>query len=95
MCEKRDMLEVGQLYYQRLFSSEPIAGTNTDHLYSLIKNKLTKEETEITNHKIAKLEVETAMQSLGNNKSPGWDGLTPEFYKAFRDKLIPIFAKNI
>ena len=79
VCEERDMLKISQLYYQRLFSSETIDRTKTDHLYSLIKNKLTKEETQITENKIVKLEVETALQSLGNNKSPGRDGMTTEF----------------
>jgi len=80
-------------YIIRLFSSETIDRTKTDHLYSLIKNKLTQEETQITENRIVTLEVEKAIQSLGNNKSPGRDGMTTEFYKAFSDKLIPILMK--
>jgi len=81
ITDEKEMLEVTHSYYSKLFSSEPIDENKTDHLYSLIKNKLTKEETDMTNSKITTLEIEAAINSLGNNKSPGSDGLTLEFLK--------------
>ena len=35
-------------------------------------------------------EMDAVVGKLKNNKSPGWDGLTAEFYKYFWDDLKPI-----
>ena len=37
-------------------------------------------------------ELKTAISDMENNKSPGEDGLTAEFYKTFSDLLIPILV---
>ena len=40
-------------------------------------------------------EVETAIMHLKTSKSPGLDGLTPEFYKYFWPTLMPLFHQRI
>ena len=37
---------------------------------------------------IPKEQIKTAIRKLGNNKSPGPDGLPAEFYKLFEDIII-------
>ena len=55
---------------------------------------LNQEEIEIMNNPITNTEIETMIKNLPNNKSPGPDGFTREFYKTFREDLMPIFLKH-
>ena len=59
---------------------------------------LNKEEAESLNRSITPDEIETVIKKLPTHKSPGPDGFTGEFYRAFKGELIPIlqrvFQKN-
>ena len=52
--------------------------------------KLNQEEIEDINRPITSTEIKTVIRNLPANKSPGPDGFTAEFYKKFREELIPI-----
>ena len=55
--------------------------------------KLNEEEAESLNRSITPNEIEPVIKKLLTHKSPGPDGFTGEFYKAFKEELTPILHR--
>ena len=55
--------------------------------------KLNQEETESLNRLITTSEIKAVIKKLLANKSPGPDGFTGEFYKAFKEELTSILHR--
>ena len=59
--------------------------------YNLVK--LNEKEAENLNRPIPADEIEALIKKLPTHKTPGPDGFTGEFYKAFEEELTPIFHR--
>ena len=55
--------------------------------------KLNEEEAESLNRPITADEIEVVIEKLPAHKSPGSDGLTREFYEAFKEELTSILHR--
>ena len=55
--------------------------------------KLNEQEAENLNRPITAEEIEAVIKKVRTHKSPGSDGFTGEFYKAFKEELTPILHR--
>ena len=55
--------------------------------------KLNEEEAENLNRPTTPREIETVIKKLPTHKSPGPDGFTGEFHRAFKGELTPILHR--
>ena len=55
--------------------------------------KLNQAEIENLNRPITSTEIQPVIRNILENKSPGPEGFTAEFYQKFREELTPILLK--
>lgn len=55
---------------------------------------LTQEETTKVEAPITLNELKNAIFSMKKGKSPGWDGIPPEFYATFWEELGAIYVRH-
>lgn len=81
-------------FYSKLYSSNPDKDSAV-HLLESIKTckRISCLESEWCEKPISVLEIQEAIKNLKPNKSPGNDGLSAEFYKAFSETLSPFLLE--
>ena len=84
-------------FYTHLYISEPPENrSNIDGFLSMIALlKLGQEDQNSLDLPFTQKLIGKALGSLQANKSPGEDGLPPEFYRKFKDLLLPILMDVI
>ena len=81
-------------FYTKLYESQKLEKEKIDkYLENFNPNKINEIEKQELNEYINEEEIIIAIKQLNNNKSPGEDGITAEFYKHFEIKLTPILCE--
>ena len=94
VTEQQAILEVLTQYFKSFYSS---TDNNVDsiqprnYLSDIDLPILSKDQTLNISASISEQECHAALNAMSNNKSPGPDGFTAEFYKMFWDDLKPFF----
>ena len=81
-------------YYEELYARK---FENLDEMDKFVEKynlpKLNEEEAQSLNRPVTPDEIETGIKKLPTHKSPGPDGFTGEFYRAFKEELTTIFHR--
>ena len=90
---ENDILKGIASCYENLFSHKSTSSKNTEQYLSSVKvtKQLIDKDKCFCDKPITQDEVKTAIMKLKTSKSPGLDGLTPEFYNHFWPTLKQAF----
>lgn len=78
-----ELLKITERYYSNLFSNSRTCPEKQRVLLNKIDRKLSRVDKENLDAPLQPAELEKAVMSLSDGKSPGPDGVTVEFYKKF------------
>ena len=91
----KDMLNSAKKFYESLYTREKISQPAINELLNKIpiNKKISNEHFKLCETALSIVEVLNAINSQKNNKSPGNDGITAEFYKHFSNEMAPILLE--
>ena len=91
--KKDEIITKIENFYTQLYTSQNISeNTINNYLNDFEPPQLNNIQQENIGDFITESEVEFAINKLNDNKSPGYDGITAEFYKTFSSSLKSILA---
>ena len=93
ITDKEGILKEVHGFYNNLFTKQGTKEEDRDYLLNNIEEKVSEEDKEMCNKVISQEEIEEALGGMKNGRSPGLDGLGCEFYKVFKNILIPVLNK--
>lgn len=80
-------MKVVEEYYRSLFGEEKADGDAQEKILGFLEERLSEDERKIMERSITNHELYEATKTMKNNKVPGIDGLTKEFYITFWDLI--------
>ena len=95
ISDPTEIVNVVKEFYASLYKEEPVDSNLQDTLLQKISKRLSETEKNICEHPLTLEEINTALKTMVNGKSPGIDGLPCEFYKLFWKSLGKHFLNVI
>ena len=90
ITDQHDILKESELFYKKLHSNkdDPVAEINIkEYLKDVYVQKLTQNESNQLEGNLTLPELTKALHNMKNNKSPGTDVYSCEFFKVFWNKI--------
>ena len=90
ITNQHDILKASEIFYKNLYSNkdDPHSGIDLqEYLQNTNQPKLTDNESKALEGEITLPELSKALHNMKNNKSPGTDGFSSEFFKVFWRKI--------
>ena len=91
---QEEILEQQQIFYENLYKRRDRRPSRYD-FFNNNMNKLDQDNKALCEGQLTENECLNALKDMKNNKSPGSDGLTTEFYKIFWNDIKPYYIKSI
>ena len=95
VTETQDLLSETHAFYKSIYSAQPSNEDAQDRFLSGNIPRLPDDVRESCEGRITEVELRKALTAMENDKSPGIDGLTTNFYKQFwpllGDKLTRVY----
>jgi len=90
--KQEDIHNIFENYYKNLYKEPNTTSSQEIHLFleSLDLPSIGEVQNKALMAEITKEEISKAISGLKVNKAPGTDGFPTEWYKAFKDQLVPI-----
>ena len=82
-----DILNECKNYYQKLYINQNTCLDTQKQLLQQIQLKVSEMQNQQLTKQTQIIEIQQALQTMENGKSPGMDGIPVEFYKEFFDLL--------
>ena len=93
--DQKNIMRISTDFYKKLYTSEKVNNRIQEKLLSNIKTKISKEKQTNLDKPITEREIEKAIDSLPEGKSPGLDGFPIEFYKEYWHKIKELFIQFV
>ena len=94
ITDLKDIISEQRNFYQQLYKARPTIESELKFLDTPI-TQLNNDEINICEGLLTEHECTESLNGMGLNKSPGSDGITVEFYKAFWDILKMHYVKSV
>ena len=96
MSDQTGILGVLKLYFEKFYQN--LTSSNAMQVDAYLEEvnlrALSSNQTESMSGPVTKQECLTALLKMSNNKSPGSDGFSVEFYKFFRNDLNDLLLQS-
>ena len=90
--EETEIMEEIRLFYQTQYKTEYTDEEQIKENLKAIDKRLEENDKMNLNNYISTEKITNALKEMKNNKSPGDNGLSKEFYVTFRDTLVEEIA---
>ena len=81
--DNENLIKIATEYYKKLYTPTPVDYIKQETLLKNIDRKLTAQQARELDKDITEKELQESVNKLQDGKSPGYDGITAEFYKKF------------
>ena len=93
LTKSEDIADESRCFYSKLYTNEDCDSTVQNSFIDNIESSLPTGDIDWLNSPLNHDDLCKALNKMENNKSPGTDGLTSEFFKHFYNELGPILLK--